>query len=644
MKQQLKVFGIFLSLGFCFLSKTFSQLCQGSLGDPIVNITFGSGPNPGAPLSSTTNYNYFSTDCPNDGSYTIANRTSNCFSSSWHSVLQDHTAGDVDGYMMVINASFSPGDFFVKTVDGLCPNTTYEFAAWILNVVKQSSCGGSTIKPNVTFNIETTSGTVLQSYKTGDIAAGSFPEWNQHGFYFTTTTAISSVVLRMTNNAPGGCGNDLLLDDITFRACGPLVTANINGSPDSVDVCTGNNKPFTLQANVSAGYNDPVYQWQLSTDNGITFMNIAAANNTTYIIPPTNAPATYSYRLAVSQRSNMNISSCNVLSNVVTILVNRAPVVAASNKGNCTGDSLSFNANGGIAFAWTGPMNFTSNLPSPVIPNAVAANSGTYYVKVTSAKGCISIDSTIASIASKPTVNAGIDADICEGKSIQLNGIGTNVSSYQWSPATELSHANISNPVTSPKQTTLFILTVANNKCKSSDSVLITVNKNATADAGSDKAILEGQSVVLNGMAGGTDVVFTWSPTTNMTGSGTLMPAVKPLVNEVYTLNVVSNKGCGTSKDSVLIKVYKDLYIPNAFTPNNDGLNDTWNIETLQAFPTADVRVFNRFGEMVFNNNGINKSWDGRSKGKPVSPGAYVYIIDLKNNSQVIKGVLFILL
>ena len=188
--------------------------------------------------------------------------------------------------MMVVNASFNPGDFFVKTVDGLCPNTTYEFAAWILNVLEPFACNGLGIKPNITFNIETTSGTVLQSYQTGDIPIST--NWKQYGFFFSTTAGINSVVLRMTNNAPGGCGNDLLLDDITFRACGPLVTASISGSPDSVDVCTGDNSIFTLQANVSAGYNDPVYQWQLSTNNGVSWNNIAGATNTTYIRPGCN--------------------------------------------------------------------------------------------------------------------------------------------------------------------------------------------------------------------------------------------------------------------------------------------------------------------------------------------------------------------
>ena len=107
-------------------------------------------------------------------------------------------------------------------------------------------------------------------------------------FLFFNNCGSNSVVLRMTNNAPGGCGNDLLLDDITFRACGPLVTATISGAPDSVDVCTGDNSVFTLHANVSAGYNDPVYQWQLSTDSGVSWTNIAGATNTTYIRPAYN--------------------------------------------------------------------------------------------------------------------------------------------------------------------------------------------------------------------------------------------------------------------------------------------------------------------------------------------------------------------
>jgi hypothetical protein len=163
-----------------------AQLCQGSLGDAVANITFGSGPNAGPPLSSSiTNYNYSSRDCPDDGYYTIANSTNNCFDNTWLTVSEDHTPGDNSGYMMVVNASFNAGDFYVQEVSGLCGGTTYEFAAWLINVIRPAAaCGGNAIRPNITFNIETTSGEILQTYSTGDIEATNSPLWKQYGLFF----------------------------------------------------------------------------------------------------------------------------------------------------------------------------------------------------------------------------------------------------------------------------------------------------------------------------------------------------------------------------------------------------------------------------------------------------------------------------
>jgi len=642
MRPPLKMLVAFLLFTFLYCLESKAQLCQGSLGDPVVNITFGAGSNSGPPLGST-NYTYVPNDCPNDGFYTIANSTRNCFGGTWHTLTEDHTPGDVNGYMMVVNASYTPGDFFVKTVDGLCPNTTYEFASWIYNVLQPFACNGQGIKPNITFSIETTSGTVLQTYSTGDIPMS--PNWTQYGFFFSTSSGTSSIVLRMTNNAPGGCGNDLLLDDITFRACGPLVTANINGVADSVDVCTGDNSVFTLHANVSAGYSDPVYQWELSTDNGTSWANISGANDTVYTRPSTPNVATYLYRLAVSQWENINVSTCSILSNIVKVGVNEYPVANASNRGSCIGDTLFLNAKGGSFFSWEGPMNFSSTEQSPFIAPGAAGNSGIYFVKVTSSKGCATMDSTKVDLISKPSVYAGADAEICEGSTIQLNATGSNnITFYSWAPPQQVSNPNIPNPVALPKETTLYILTVANNECKVYDSLLITVDKNPTANAGPDRMIIKGQSVTFNGTAGGTDVNYFWSPNTNITGTETLTPVVNPSASFVYVLNVISNKGCGTAKDSVRVKVYQQLYIPNAFTPNGDGVNDNWVIETLQAYPGAQVKVYNRYGQIVFDNHGKNISWDGKFKGVQLTSGAYVYIIDLKNNTPVIKGVFYILL
>src|SRR6185312_6642588 len=195
-----------------------------------------------------------------------------------------------------------------------------------------------------------------------------------------------------------------------------------------------------------------------------------------------------------------------------------------------------------------------------------------------------------------------------------------------------------------PLQTTLYILQVANVDCVVSDSVLITVNANPSANAGPDKVIIRGQSATLEGKAGGTDVNYLWTPSINITGNTSLSPVVNPLTTQMYVLSVFSDKGCKTATDSVLVKVYQQLYIPNAFTPNGDGINDIWNIETLKAYPHAEVKVFDRYGRKIFDNYGQSISWDGTYKGEMQPAGAYVYLIDLKNNVAVIKGVLFLIL
>jgi gliding motility-associated-like protein len=227
---------------------------------------------------------------------------------------------------------------------------------------------------------------------------------------------------------------------------------------------------------------------------------------------------------------------------------------------------------------------------------------------------------------------------------VQLKSTGNNITSWQWSPPAGLSNPNVPSPLASPSQTTLYILQAANVDCIVSDSVLVTININPSANAGADKIIIKGQSATLDGTAGGTDIKYFWTPANNISGSSSLTPVVNPSLTETYVLNVFSNKGCKTATDSVSVKVYQQLYVPDAFTPNGDGINDTWLIETLKAYPGAEVKVFNRTGQKIFDNNGRNISWDGTFKGEMQSTGAYVYLIDLKNNAPVIKGIVYLIL
>lgn len=494
-----------------------TQTCNGSLGDPIVNVTFGSGPNFGSPLNTgVTNLQYLASECPNDGQYTIANYTGNCWNNTWFSIT-DHTS-DPNGYFMLINASYQPSDFYVQTINGLCSGTTYQFSAWILNIMKTLNA----ISPNITFSIEKTDGTVIQSYNTGTIAQTSAPLWQQYGFYFSTPIGVSSVVIRMKNNAPGGIGNDLALDDIQFRPAGPLTNVAIQNMPgDSVNIC---NSSLTLSANIESCYLSNEYQWQVSVNNG-SWNDIVGATTTSYTIPVQPA-AKYKYRLLVAQSGNIQTATCRVNSNVITVVVVPDAVVQNVNAGICIGR--------------------TYTLPSGTVVNA----AGYYQDTVRYPFGCDSLISFVnLHTAYPPTIQISKSNDVtCSLGLSQLQATGGE--SYSWSPAATLDNPNIANPVATPAATTMYHVTVTNSDgCSNEDSILV----------------------------------------------------------------------------NVTIDLSNAVLMPNAFTPNGDGLNDCFGVKHVGQISNLQFSIYNRWGERVFYATNPSQCWDGTYKGKKLKADVFVY-------------------
>lgn len=623
-----------------------AQLCSGSLGDPVVNINFGSGSNPlGPPLNyNVTNYTYTGLACPADGSYVITNVTSGCFNGTWHQVFEDHTPGDQNGYMMLVNASFNPGVFYLDTVRNLCGGTTYEFSAWLMNVLRPFACMGNGNKPNISFSIETTKGTVIQSYNTGDIPNISSPQWNQYGFYFTMPTSFNEVVLRMVNNAPGGCGNDLALDDITFRPCGPKLQAafvNVTASNDTVDYCITDKKNITINGNLQSGYNNPVIQWQESTDSAKTWRDIPGVTGTTYNKTYTTA-GRFQYRMTAAEMGNLGLSECRIASNILTINIDAIPVpMATSSSPVCVDAPLKLVAKSGHFYSWTGPNGFTSSEANPVITTASLANAGEYYVLVSTRGGCSNTDSTKVLIIAAPPVDAGPNTTICDGQQAQLHASGGIL--YRWEAATSLSDTVIYNPVAKPAATTTYYVNVENAfLCWATDSVTITVLKSPLADAGPDQKIMEGEMAQLTGKAGGDVGSFFWSPPQFIDNNKITTPAVNPPRDITYTFHVVATNGCPDATDDVFVRVLNKIAVPNAFSPNGDGINDVWNISMLNTYPESETNVFNRYGQIVFHSQGYPKPWDGRYNGNPVPVGTYYYTINRKNGLPVMSGWLLV--
>ena len=627
---------------FCGLAG--AQLCTGSLGAPIINRTFGAGANPGQPLgAATTNYSFVANDCPSDGFYTVRNNTTNCFSSTWHSLTADHT-GDPGGYFMLVNASIQPGSFYIDTVKGLCAGTTFEFAAWVVSVLKSSACGGNGTRPNLTFSIEQTNGVILQQYSTGDIANTASPEWKQYGFFFTTLAGVTDIVLRIINNAPGGCGNDLALDDITFRPCGPLLTTSINlTGNNALTICEGQPNAFTLNSSITNGYANPVFQWQ-SNFNGGAFTNIAGAVNASMPVNfAANAlPGTYSYRVLAAEAGNMGNTGCRVISALVTITVEAKPALTiSSNSPICANASLQINANSMInTYQWTGPNAFTSSAKQFAIANAQINQSGTYYLQA-STQNCSYTDSVNIVVHPVPiaTINR-TTAIICERDTVQLIAGGGNA--YNWLPVLALSSPISSTTNAYPTLSTTYKVVVKNNfNCADTAAVDITVIKRARANAGPDLFTVTGTPIRLQAVSVGNNLNYTWTPGLYLDSASVIRPVLDAPAGEyVYRLSVSSIIDCGFTPDEVKITVYDKLYIPTGFTPNNDGRNDRWKIPALSIYPTAEVFIYNRFGEIIFSEKGSLKGWDGTYKGQPMPTGTYVYMIKPGDPKQpaLLKG------
>ncbi|RYG15146.1 MAG: T9SS type B sorting domain-containing protein [Chitinophagaceae bacterium] len=635
MRCQLKIL-LFLILILSTEKLIAQEVCRGALGDPVININFGSGTSEfGLPLSGiNTNYTFVS-GTPDDSYYTIAKSTNGMHpgSGGWHQV-PNHTPGDGNGYMMIVNASNNPGIFYQTAIPDLCPGTTYEFAAWIINLLNYSG-----IKPNITFSIETSAGVPLKSYNTGDIPDGAAPNWVQYAMTFTTT-AQTDLILKITNNGRGGIGNDIALDDITFRACGPVITPSINNSSANIIVCEGTTGIYNLAANVSSGYTDPVFQWQ--TYNGTSWTNIAGQNATQTAVNLTGvAKGVYQYRLIAAERQNINSANCRVASSPLTITVNEKPNTVASNNGPlCIGANIQLNATEGTTFSWTGPNGFNSTDKSPVINNAQLNMSGVYTVTAVQ-NGCTSTSSTTVEVADLVNVYTNFSSvTTCENSPVQLAAFGGTT--YKWFPADGLSDANISNPIATPKESTIYTVTAYNGGCSSSTTVEVNLIRNAVAYAGDDSKILNGKSVVLNGRVTGDNVRYFWTPSDYLDDPAKLNPVANPPFDITYTLHAESAAGCSGSTDDVFIKVYPKIIIPNTFTPNGDGINDTWIIPAADAFSNTKVRVVNRNGNLLFQSNGAYKPWDGKFNGKDLPVGTYYYTIYFNEDFEMFSGWVFI--
>lgn len=317
--------------------------------------------------------------------------------------------------------------------------------------------------------------------------------------------------------------------------------------------------------------------------------------------------------------------------------------VTNANCTNANGGAVTVNTTGALApytYSIDGGSFQTSNVFSGL-------TQGAHVITVRDA-GCQSITRNIT-VGFDNNLSLSVlpaDTTVCAGAPVTFRTTST-ATSYAWSPAAGLSNAAIANPVATVNANTTYTLTATLNGCTKTAQARITIIPSPVVNAGPDKTIVNGNAAQLNGSSNSAVTSIAWTPAATLTDANTFTPTAKPTTTTTYTLTVKNSDGCTSTDEAVVTVIPYCLRPMNAFTPNGDGFNDRWfatqgNTCTEQ----VAVKIFNRYGGLVYSNDHYQNDWNGEYKGKTVADGTYYYVVIYKlinGNRVTLNGDLTIL-
>ncbi|MFM6925724.1 MAG: hypothetical protein ACKOU7_09515, partial [Ferruginibacter sp.] len=465
--------------------------------------------------------------------------------------MADHTGGS-NGRMLIVNADAPTRIIFRDTLPTACPGRQYSFSFWAAfpySSSYQATCdalGGFRYpKFKVQFR-DVSSGLVSVTDTTTNITSGT---WTQYGYRWTMPAGATSLILELINAAPGGCGNDFVLDDIVYGTCDPLPVATASNSP----VCLGDSVRFTSSlTDPSAIPGTKDYQWQVASAPGGPWSNIGGATASTYLIYPALASDTGKYyRVIVAPQGSIGVALCQAISSGV-LLSGRKPSTAptsvtAPSTSFCGTTSVTLTANGGVLgtsanYQWgTGAVVGTNPIAGATNSTLTVSVSSTttYWVRIENTAspcqaftGGVSLTINISQPSVAPTSITG--PNICNGSSTTLTAVGGTLgtnANYQWgtgsTPGTNpIAGATSPTYTVSPTVTTTYWVKIKNTSAPCTDSTAgvtktITVNPVPDVVQPSNQTLCNGAStgaVSFSGAVAGT--VYSWTNSNTTIGLG----------------------------------------------------------------------------------------------------------------------------
>jgi len=389
--------------------------------------------------------------------------------------------------------------------------------------------------------------------------------------------------------------------------------------PDTIQQCSYTQ--VTLQTTANSGYH---YQW---------YTNDVLNGDTTSTFAVTQ---TGKYKVEVSACAGSWVPSKEVQVNLVQLPL---PVITTDKPAYCTGDNAT------LFVAITPDSSFTINWyrDSVLIANNVNLTSlttniaGNYMVSV--ANNTMNTDGSTCSQTSPvqnlffnppPSVSIQkiVKTTLCTGQTIDLLAQYAG-GTVRWSTGETTDQISVNTA----RNYTVTVTSPAG--CQADTSISVSFFPNPVLNI-NDTTICtyKHQPITLTAPPG--FVQYTWN---GQNGTQTYQVSQPQTV----TLMVTDTHGCTATQQIVVADQCPNIWIPNAFTPNGDGINDTWVIEGLDSDPSVLVRVFTRYGTQIYESKGYGTPWNGEYGGKKLPAGVYYYILTAKNNTQKFSGSLTII-
>lgn len=444
--------------------------------------------------------------------------------------------------------------------------------------------------------------------------------------------------------------------------------------------CPG--QPVTFTAAVSNGGLNPVYQWQINGMNKGTSSPVFVVDGIT-----TKLISTDVIRCIVTNTDNSLSGTSNIISGILVI---RIPVTSVfmyewnlqtyQQYTVCQGAPIMFLAGFG-----TGPGNMIilfdpsfhydeyyqlNGVDLPLMPlgtdlSPYVKNGDVLTVRLAYTSKCftgsvVSNKTTIYVIPSTaPSVSIAANSSInCSGSQAKFTASALNAGktpAYQWLLNGAKAGTNDSTFTSSSLKTgdRLQCQVTSSNPCVagaatsntlSVDLLPVVSNAVSIGSSLSGKYALSGQHITFTAsVPDSSNVSYQWQLNGINTGTNSKTYSSGTLVlGDVVTCKVTKQGSCVlppvATSNAITILILTPLVVPNTFTPNGDGINDSWDLRALLAYPGSTVQVFNRYGALVYQSVGYTSGWDGTTNGKQLPVGTYYYIIDLKNGKQPLAG------